>query len=360
MPSKRSFIDSRPKLFIALAQINMDTFYQHLFIIAERRYPVTLYEQLVVELTNRSFSLQAAYRSGGTPYELSDREPEPYDRQIKDFARMIEEADCVLVGGASGLSAAGGGDFYYEDNATYRRHFGKFAERYGFRGAFEGSSYRWPTAESRWGYLATFLDTTLNAPLREPYKDLDAILTEKDFFVLTTNQDTQFMKIYPWEKVAEIQGDHRFFQCSHCCTGEVWDAVEPVSRMVEAMGDGLEVPTEFVPRCPHCGAEAFPWVRGYGNFLQGELYEEQYRKVSDWLDAHARQRILFLELGVGRMTPVFIQEPFWALTAQLPQAGYIAVNNRTQFLPRAIEDRGLAVRADIADVLADVRKTLGR
>ena len=67
------------------------------------------------------------------------------------FARMIEEADCVLVGGVSGLSAAGGGDFYYEDNATYRRHFGKFAERYGFKGAFEGSFYRWSTAEKRWG-----------------------------------------------------------------------------------------------------------------------------------------------------------------------------------------------------------------
>lgn len=138
MPSNRLFIDSASKLFIALAQINMDTFYQHLFIIAERRYPVTLYEQLVVELTNRSFSLQAAYRSSGTPYELSDREPEPYDQQIKDFARMIEEADCVLVGGASGLSAAGGGDFYYEDNVTYRRHFGKFAERYGFRALLKG------------------------------------------------------------------------------------------------------------------------------------------------------------------------------------------------------------------------------
>ena len=60
------------------------------------------------------------------------------------------------------------------------------------------------------------------------------------------------------------------------------------------------------------------------------------------------------------MTPAFIQEPFWTLTAQLPQAGYIAVNNVTQFLPRAIEDRGLADRADIADVLADVRKTLGK
>ena len=110
---------------------------------------MTLYEQLVIELTNRSFSHQAAYRSGSTPYELSGSEPLPYGQQVETFARMVEEADCVLVGGASGLSAAGGGDFYYEDNATYRRHFGKFAERYGFRGAFEGSFYHWPTAEAR-------------------------------------------------------------------------------------------------------------------------------------------------------------------------------------------------------------------
>ena len=60
MSSKRSFIDSASKLFIVFKQINIDTFYRHLFIIAERRYPVTLYEQLVIELTNRSFSLQAA------------------------------------------------------------------------------------------------------------------------------------------------------------------------------------------------------------------------------------------------------------------------------------------------------------
>lgn len=144
MPSNRSFIDSASKLFIALTQINTDTFYRHLFIVVEREYQVTLYERLVIELTNQSFSHQAAYRTGGTPYELSVREPEPYDQQIETFARMIDEADCVLVGGASGLSAAGGGDFYYEDNATYRRHFGKFAERYGFRGAFEGRSTAGP------------------------------------------------------------------------------------------------------------------------------------------------------------------------------------------------------------------------
>ena len=65
MPSNRSFIDSASKLFIALTQINTDTFYRHLFIVVEREYQVTLYERLVIELTNQSFSHQAAYRTGG-------------------------------------------------------------------------------------------------------------------------------------------------------------------------------------------------------------------------------------------------------------------------------------------------------
>ena len=42
----------------------------------------------------------------------------------------------MVVGGASGLSAAGGGDFYYENNDSYRKYFRPFAEKYHFKGAF--------------------------------------------------------------------------------------------------------------------------------------------------------------------------------------------------------------------------------
>lgn len=102
MPSKRSFIDSSPKLFIALAQIDTDTAYRHLFIIAERGQWMTPYEQLVIELTNRSFSHQAAYRDGGTPYDLSDCEPAACKQDIGAFARKVGEADCVFTGEAGG------------------------------------------------------------------------------------------------------------------------------------------------------------------------------------------------------------------------------------------------------------------
>ena len=294
---------------------------------------------------SRYYSLYAA---GKTPYQLTDKKPLPYDRQIEILLEEIEQADCVIVGGASGLSAAGGGDFYYEDNASYRKYFGKYAEKYHFKGAFDGMMRQWDSREEFWGYLATFLHTTQTAEIRTPYQDLNDLLKGKDFFVITTNQDTQFVKLYPEEQVAEIQGDHRFFQCKDCCADETWDAVKPVEEMIKAMGGRTAVPSELIPR-----GEAFPWVRGYGNFLQGRKYEEQYEKASRYILEHKDEKILFLELGVGRLTPMFIQEPFWNLTLSLPEARYIAVNDQYHFLPKDIEEKGMVIEADIARVLRD-------
>lgn len=113
------------------------------------------------------------------------------------------------------------------------------------------------------------------------------------------NQDTQFIKIYKEEQVSEIQGDHRFFQCSECCHDGTWDAVKPVEEMVSAMREGTSIPTELIPRCPKCGAEAFPWVRGYGNFLQGRKYDEQYQKVSRYIQENTDRKILFLACPVA-------------------------------------------------------------
>lgn len=319
---------------------------------------ISPYEQLVMATQDVYANNWPTYAQGGTPYELTDHKPAPYEEQVARFAQMVREADHIVVGGASGLSAAGGGDFYYEDTPSFREHFGRFAEKYGIHSAFEGSFRRWDIPEERWGFLATFLHTTQTAPLRKPYRDLDAILADKDFFVVTTNQDTQFTKIYPKEQVAQIQGDHRYLQCSHICSDDIWDALGPAQEMVDAMGDGTEVPSELIPRCPHCGAEAFPWVRGYGNFLQGTRYHEEYDKVSDYLARVSKGRVLFVELGVGRMTPMFIQEPFWNLVAGWPSARYVSVNDRTAFLPKGIEDQGMAIKGDIARVLADVRHVL--
>lgn len=301
---------------------------------------MSMYENLVMQTQMNYSRYYGLYMEGKSPYKNSDKIV-PYKDQIHIFAKQIHDAECIVVGAASGLSASGGGDFYYEDNESYRKYFKPFAEKYHFRGAFHGMQHHFDTPNEKWGYLATFLHTTQTAPVRKPYRDLDTILNGKDFHILTTNQDTQFMKLYLEAQVSEIQGDHRFFQCSRQCCDDVWDAVKPVNQMYQAMNGTTFVPDELIPHCPHCGAEAFPWVRGYGNFLQGTKYEKEYQKISDYLEKNKNKRVLFLELGVGRMTPMFIQEPFWHLSAAFPDSYYISVNDRYNLLPKEIEDKGI-------------------
>lgn len=323
----------------------------------------TLYEQLVMQTQMNYSQYYGVYASGSTPIKLTDKQPWPYEEQIKIFAEQVKQADHVIVGGASGLSAAGGGDFYYAATPSYQKAFHRFYDRYHFKGAFAGMRHPWSSRGEFWGYLATFLHTTLHAPIREPYKDLQAILKDKDYFILTTNQDTQAIKAFPEDRVAQIQGDHRFFQCSQQCTDDVWDATGKIDEMYDYLEehDTTAIPEEMIPRCPHCGAEAFPWVRGYGNFLEGSRYQEQYQKISTDIENHLHdQHVLFLELGVGRMTPMFIQEPFWALTNNLPGAYDVMVNRDYQFLPEQIEDKGVAIKGDLAQVLKDVRTQLDR
>ena len=100
----------------------------------------------------------------------------------------------------------------------------------------------------------------------------------------------------------------------------------------DAIDENLCIPIGVISRCSQCGAELEPWVRGY-------TFEDQ--------------KILFLELGVGRMTPMFIQKPFWNLTYALPQAFYITVNPKDARLPQELSGKGLAIKEEIAVVLRD-------
>ena len=129
--------------------------------------------------------------------------------------------------------------------------------------------------------------------------------------------------------------------------------------MNDAIDSDLKIPTEMIPRCPQCGAELEPWVRGY-TFLEGAKYKDEYRKIREFLQQHNSEKMLFFELGVGRMTPMFIQEPFWNLTYQLPQAFYITINPKDALLPEEIADKGLAIREDIAQVLKKDVEIIGR
>ncbi len=69
---------------------------------------MSFYEDLVMQTQMNYSRYYSLYAAGKTPYALSGKPALPYEEQIDRLVKEIEEAECILVGGASGLSAKSG------------------------------------------------------------------------------------------------------------------------------------------------------------------------------------------------------------------------------------------------------------
>ena len=101
---------------------------------------------------------------------------------------------------------------------------------------------------------------------------LRSLIGNKDYFILSTNVDTQVEKTFPSERVCNYQGSFAHLQCKQPCCDELFDAGPYVERMLAGMA-GFEIRSEDVPRCPRCGWQLVPWVRD-DTFLQGAAWHE--------------------------------------------------------------------------------------
>lgn len=277
--------------------------------------------------------------------------------KIETLVEKIKEADAVCIGGAAGLSSVAGYDFYYHNDDLFKKVFKKFIDKYDIQNVFDGFYYPYTLGEEHWAFLATEAHFILHAPAGLVYENLAKLVENKEVFAVTTNQDGLFSRILPDEKIATIQGDFRYLQCGLACHDKVYPSEEIVEKLYENIDDNCLIPTEMVPKCPKCGREMEPWIRSF-SFLQGTKYKEEYAKWDKFLDENKDKKILFLELGVGEMTPMFIKEPFWKYTEEYPDAYYISINPKDAKMPESIEDKGTLIEEDIAKVLEEAIKLI--
>lgn len=276
-------------------------------------------------------------------------------KAIELLKQKIDEADAIVVGGAAGMSAASGFKFYYMDDAVFRQLAGGLSDKYGFRSWFDGFYERRLTRGEWWALVLRLIKYVYECETGETYVDLADILEGKNYYIVTTNQDAQFYRVFPAERITRLQGDWRYFQCKNRCHDEIYYNKDQVMELVpKIVNDAL--PDDLIPRCPICGGEMIPWVRA-PEFLQGALYNEEYDRYMTFLKAHMRDKVLFLELGVGMMTPMFIKEPFMNMVYQWPNAFYATINPQHAFVPDEIADRSLAIQDDI---LYTFKELLGR
>ncbi len=283
---------------------------------------------------------------------MGDMRTTDYMTLIAELGSMIDSADAVVVGAGAGLSTAAGLTYSGE---RFRRNFADFIARYGFADMYSAGFFPFPTAEERWAYWSRHIwFNRYVRPPKDTYAKLLRLLGSKDFFVLTTNVDAQFLRAgFPRERLFYTQGDYGLLQCGTPCHARTYGNYEIVRRMLEEQRE-MRVPSELVPRCPVCGRPMTVNLRVDSTFVEDAGWHAAASRYDAFLRGHQSGRVLYLELGVGANTPVIIKYPFWRQAHANPDAVYACVNLGEAYAPAGVRDRSILIDEDIDLVLADL------
>lgn len=280
------------------------------------------------------------------------RSTDNYSDKLSRLKNKIAAADAIVIGAGAGLSTSAGFDYSGE---RFEKYFADFHKKYGITDMYSGGFYPFETLNEYWAWWSRhILVNRYNAPVGKPYSDLLKAVSDKDYFVLTTNVDHRFQLAgFDKKRLFYTQGDYGLWQCSEPCCNETFDNENAVIAMVKEQCN-MKIPDELIPRCPHCGKPMAMNLRCDNSFVQDEGWHAAAERYEEFIRRHRNLHILFLELGVGFNTPGIIKYPFMQMTAENPKAIYACINMNEAYVPDEIADRAICIDGDIGKVIENI------
>lgn len=170
----------------------------------------------------------------------------------------------------------------------------------------------------------------------------------KDYFVLTTNVDHCFQKAgFDKKRLFYTQGDYGLLQCSKPCCRETTDNEKMIREMVEQQKD-MRIPTDLIPKCPHCGKPLTTNLRADSTFVQDKGWDEAAERYQLFEQRYENLNTVYLEIGVGFNTPGIIKYNFWQKVYQNSKATYICLNADG---PHEIVDQTISIVGDANQII---------
>ena len=280
------------------------------------------------------------------------RSTDNYSDKLSCLKDKIAAADAIVIGAGAGLSTSAGFDYSGE---RFEKYFADFHKKYGITDMYSGGFYPFETLNEYWAWWSRhILVNRYNAPVGKPYSDLLKAVSDKDYFVLTTNVDHRFQLAgFDKKRLFYTQGDYGLWQCSEPCCNETFDNENAVRTMVKEQCN-MKIPDELIPRCPHCGKPMTMNLRRDDSFVQDEGWYTAAERYEEFIRRHRNLHILFLELGVGFNTPGIIKYPFMQMTTENPKAIYACINMNEAYVPDEIADRAICIDGDIGKVIENI------
>lgn len=279
----------------------------------------------------------------------TDKSTKNFSDKIEQIKELLQNADAVVIGAGAGLSTSAGLEYSGE---RFEKYFSDFAQKYGITDMYSGGFYPYQTLKEFWAWWSRhiYCNRYLDAP-KPLYQKLLSLARDKDYFVITTNVDHCFQKAgFDKQRLFYMQGDYGLFQCCEPCCQKTYDNKDIVLKMVELQKD-MKIPSSLVPYCPNCGKPMTTNLRCDDSFVQDEGWYKAKNRYDGFIRRHEGLKTVFLELGVGNNTPVWIKYPFQRMTAHNPNASYVCVNLGCAYAPPEIKGQSVCIDADILTVI---------
>ncbi len=254
--------------------------------------------------------------------------------------KCIDECDAVIIGAGSGLSAAAGINYGKE---KFKENFPELVDKYGMTDMYTSSFYDFSSEEERWSYWAKHIDYLYNIEAKKLYIDLFNLVRYKNYFVITTNVDGQFLKAgFDRKKVFEVQGSLAKIQCAVGCHNKLYDDLDMVKKMRKLDVD-CHIPTKLVPYCPVCNGKMEVNLRKDAFFIEDDNWHELNNNYEKFINDNKNKKLLLIELGVGFNTPSIIRFPFEEMCFNFNDTKLIRVNDRYLDMAWEIKDKAIMV-----------------
>lgn len=191
---------------------------------------------------------------------------------------------------------------------------------------------------------------------QQAYENLKAVLTEKNYFLVTTcTDDIVYYTGLDKEKIVAPCGSIlRLQEPCDCGKEEVQDlTVIQASQIYEKLYDAIarqdiSAVKDAIPRCTNCNAPMLFNVHGAKNYNENG-YIMQWNKYTGWLQRTLNKKLVLLELGVDFSVPTVIRWPFEKVAMLNYKAMLYRINAKFPQLPEEAKNKGMSVNENSLD-----------